>query len=74
MEEIKNVVNEIITIGFFMFIVMSFLGTTKAEDLVIVIIFAVSYGAAKIKAAAEKKKKFEKKGDKKYEKDNKRNG
>lgn len=72
MEEIKNVVNEIITIGFFMFIVLSFLGTTKAEDLVIVIIFAVSYGAAKIKAAAEKKKKFEKKGDKRYEKDNKR--
>ena len=72
MEEIKNVVNEIITIGFFMFIVLSFLGTTKAEDLVIVIIFAASYGAAKIKAAAEKKKKFEKKGDRRYEKDSKR--
>lgn len=69
MEEIKNVVNEIITIGFFMFIVLSFLGTTKAEDLVIVIIFAASYGAAKIKAAAEKKK-FYKKGDKRNEKKN----
>lgn len=73
MEEIKKVMNEIITVGFFMFIVLTFLGTTKAEDLCIVIIFAVSYGAAKIKAAAEKKKKFEKKGDKKYEKKDKRN-
>ena len=73
MEEIKKVLNEIITVGFFMFIVLTFLGTTKAEDLCIVIIFAVSYGAAKIKAAAERKKKFEKKGDKKYEKKDKRN-
>lgn len=73
MEEIKKVMNEIITVGFFMFIVLTFLGTTKAEDLVIVIIFAASYGAAKIKAAAEKKKKFEKKGDRKYEKKDKRN-
>lgn len=73
MEEMKKVLNEIITVGFFMFIVLTFLSTTKAEDLCIVAIFSVSYGAAKIKAAAEKKRKIEKKGDKKYEKDSKRN-
>lgn len=73
MEEIKKLFNEVVTIGFFMFVFMSFIGTTKIEDLVIVGIFIVSYSAAKIKAAAERKKKFEKKGDKKYEKKDKRN-
>ena len=73
MEEIKKLFNEVVTIGFFMFVFMSFIGTTKIEDLVIVGIFIVSYSAAKIKAAAEKSKKFERKGDRKNEKDNKRN-
>ena len=73
MEEIKKLFNEVVTIGFFMFVFMSFLGTTKIEDLVIVAIFIISYSAAKIKAAAERKKKFEKKGDRRNEKKDKRN-
>ena len=73
MEEIKKVFNEVVTIGFFMFVFMSFIGTTKKEDLVLVAIFIISYTAAKIKAAAEKSKKFERKGDKRNEKSNKGN-
>lgn len=69
MEEIKKLFNEVVTIGFFMFVFMSFIGTTKIEDLVIVGIFIVSYSAAKIKAAAERKK-LEKKGDRRNEKKN----
>lgn len=63
--KIKKVLNEVIVIGFFMFVLLTFVETSKNEDLVIVGIFAVSYTAAKIKAIAEKEKKF-KKGRKDY--------
>lgn len=58
--QIKKLFNEVVTIGFIMFILLSFLETTKREDLVIVGIFIVAYVAAKIKATVERNKKFEK--------------
>ena len=58
--QIKKIWNEIMVIGFFMFVALTWLETTKKEDLVIVAVFAVSYAAAKIKSYVEKNKKIEK--------------
>ena len=58
--QLKKIFNEVITIGFLMFVVLTWLDTTKKEDLIIVVIFAVSYTAAKIKSYVEKNKKIEK--------------
>ena len=58
--QLKKIFNEVITIGFLMFVVLTWLDTTKKEDLIIVVIFAVSYAAAKIKSYVEKNKKIEK--------------
>lgn len=60
MWQIKKILNEVVVIGFLMFIMLTWLETTKKEDLIIVTIFAVSYTAAKIKATVERNKKIEK--------------
>lgn len=66
--QIKKIFNEIMVIGFFMFVALTWLDTTKKEDLVIVGVFAVSYAAAKGKSYIEKNKYKNKKFNKKNEK------
>lgn len=66
--QIKKIFNEIMVIGFFMFVALTWLDTTKKEDLVIVSVFAVSYAAAKGKSYIEKNKNKNKKFNKKNEK------
>lgn len=56
--QIKKIWSEIMVIGFFMFVALTWLDTTKKEDLVIVSVFAVSYAAAKGKSYIEKNKKY----------------
>ena len=71
--KLKKILNEVIIIGFMMFVLLTWLDTTKKEDLIIVTIFAVSYTAAKIKATIEKEKRFKSKKfkNKKFSKKNK---
>lgn len=57
--QISKLFNEVLLIGFLLFVCLTWLETTKKEDLVIVSIVIVSYSVARIKTCIEKNKKFE---------------
>lgn len=65
---VKKLLNEVVYIGFAVQLVLQFLGTTKVEDVVILIIVEMTFVGTRIYSSVMKTKQRNEENQKRYDK------